>query len=81
MIKQNYFPLINEGHTMRLAGQMDDSRLYTHPTKLNLSWIGFYPVFDFNLPVDNYFGQYLVLTIGEDILDAIMDYNVIISLN
>ncbi len=81
MTELNYFPFINQGHTMRMAGQIDPARLYNRPTKLRLSGIGIFPVFDFGLPVDNYYGEYLVLWVGEDILDATMDYDIIISLN
>jgi hypothetical protein len=81
MIAQNYFPLINDGHTMRLAGQIDDSRLYVHPANIKLSGVSLFPVFDFGLPIDNYYGEYLVLVVGEDLLDATIDFNIIISLN
>jgi hypothetical protein len=81
MTELNYFPFINQGHTMRMAAGIDPTRLYTHPTKIKLSGIGIYPVFDFDLPIDNYYGEYLVLVIGEDLIDAIIDYNIIISLN
>lgn len=81
MTELNYFPFINQGHTMRMAAQIDPTRLYNHPTKITLSGIGIFPVFDFKLPIDNYYGEYLVLVIGEDILDATMDFDIIISLN
>ena len=81
MTQQDYFPLINTGHTIRMAGQIDGSRLYSHPTKIRLSGIAFYPAFEWNCDIPNYYGEYLVLWVGEDIFDATMDYDIIISLN
>ena len=81
MTKLNYFPDINQGHTMRLAGNIDSNRLYSSPAKLKLSGIGLYPAFEWPCGVPNYYGEYLVLWVGEDILDATMDYDIIISLN
>ncbi len=81
MVKQDYFPLINEGHTMRMEACIDSKRRYSPITKIKLSGIGIFPVFDFDLPIDNYYGEYLVLVIGEDLIDATIDYNIIISLN
>lgn len=80
-IYQNYFPLINEGHTMQMSAAIDPTRLYTRPAILTLSGLGIFPVFDFDLPMDNYYGEYLVLWIGDDILEATMDCDIIISLN
>jgi hypothetical protein len=77
----NYYPWHHQGISMRMAAQIDPDRLYKHPAILKLSGIGIFPVFDFDLPIDNYYGEYLVLWVGEDILDATMDYNVLISLN
>jgi hypothetical protein len=82
MTKKDYFPLINSGHTMRLAGQMDSSRLYTHLAKIKLSDIGLFPRFEWHTyDIDNSYGEYQVLVIGDDPVDAIIDYNVIISRN
>lgn len=81
MTKKDYFPLINSGHTMRLAAHHDPLRSYKHPTKIRLSGIGLYPAFEWNCNIPNYYGEYLVLWVGEDILDATMDYDIIISLN
>lgn len=81
MIAIDYHPLLNSGHTMRLAGELDSSRLYSHPTNLKLSGISIWASFEFKCSVNMFYGEYLVLMIGEDIIDAILDYNTIISLN
>ncbi len=81
MMLQNYFPWNHSGISMKMAGKLDPNRIYTHPTKIRLSGIGLYPAFEWNCDIPNYYGEYLVLWVGEDILDATMDYDIIISLN
>jgi hypothetical protein len=78
---QNYFPWNHSGISMSMAASLDPARLYNHPAKLRLSGIGLYPAFEWQCDVPNHYGEYLVLWVGEDILDATMDYDVIISLN
>lgn len=81
MMLQNYFPWNHSGISMSTAAKLDPARLYSHPAKLKLSGIGLYPAFKWNCDVPNYYGEYLVLVIGEDLIDATIDYNIIISLN
>jgi hypothetical protein len=81
MTEQNYFPFINQGHTMRMAAKIDPTRLYNHPIKIRLGGIGLYPAFEWGCDIPNYYGEYLVLWVGEDIFDATMDCDILISLN
>lgn len=66
---------------MSRSAAIDPSRLYKHPTKIRLAGIGLYPVFEWDGDIPNYYREYLVLWVGEDIPNSIMDYDVIISLN
>lgn len=69
----NYYPFINQGHTIKLAGKNDPWRMYYNKPKYKIEVIGTYPDFK-GIPIV-YVGYILFEARGK------FDYNVITSLN
>lgn len=76
MLDQDYYPLINEGHTMRLAGQIDPDVLYDSEVVYELNDILVFSDFAAPFPPNLIMGQYILFS-----ADDIFDFHVLTSLN
>ena len=76
MIHKNYFPPINDGHTMKMEGQIDPERLYVSEVIYEWDNLILYPCFDDPLPDGFFFGVYMVFSAND-----IVDFHVITSKN
>ena len=76
----NYYPLLNSGHTLTMAGKLDPWRMYCNTHKYEVTSIISFPDFsDFkvNGPFQNsIYTEYLLLQVNGTI-----DYSVLTSLN
>lgn len=76
MLPIDYYPLINEGHTMRLAGQIDPDVLYDSEVVYELNDILVFSDFPEPFPPNLILGQFTVFS-----ADDIFDFHVLTSLN
>ncbi len=72
----NYFPIVNQGITMKMSGKIDSKRLYVTVTNFHLAPMSLFPVFKKKAEIKYIMGEYLLLTV-----DGEPDYNIITSLN
>jgi hypothetical protein len=76
MLEQDYYPLINEGHTMRLAGEIDPDVLYESDVAYELNGILVFSDFPEPFPPNLIMGQFTLFS-----ADDIFDFHVLTSLN
>lgn len=72
----NYYPLLNSGHTLKMAGKIDPWRMYYNKRHYETTSIGIYPDYQVEGIVIPIYGEYLLLKV-----DGNIDYNVLTSLN
>lgn len=77
----NYYPFINQGHTLKMAGKIDPWRMYCNKVQYGFAEIAVFPDFNFrdkNDPdwIEVHYTHYLLLQVNGNI-----DYNVLTSLN
>lgn len=76
MLDQDYYPLLNDGHTMRLAGQIDPDVLYDSQVVYELNDILVFSDFPAPLPSNLIMGQFVLFS-----ADDLFDFHVLTSLN
>lgn len=72
----NYYPFINQGHTIKLAGKIDPWRMYHNKAVYQICTIMVFPNFDYDDFLLNINTEYILLKVNGSI-----DYSVITSLN
>lgn len=70
----NYYPLLNSGHTLTMAGKLDPWRMYYNKAIYTVPVIVTFPDFSFNKK--GIYNECFLLEI-----DGNIDYNVLTSLN
>lgn len=74
----NYYPLLNSGHTLTMAGKLDPWRMYCNKVRYETIGICIFPDFEFKTKVflNSIYTEYLLLQVNGSI-----DYSVLTSLN